>query len=606
MDQKIKEILEKLANLTKTPFIQNALTEKIIDDTGGEGLYNKIEVDLTVAHTDLKIPVSADRLTVESVDDAVTIKLNSPKNPTVDLQVIPEIRGAVKRIYVNNASGSGTLKLLAGSKGMVEFKKKLEIINSPNYIIYLDGTLTKAYNCETGIIEIVNSVSATVIQYAIDQLTSGGHIYIKQGEYTITAQISVKSDITLTGAGKSTILKAQNSLGTPNILFVDTTQSNIIIKDLCIDGNKANRVDGAVDHQQANIYVAGPDVLIDSCFMINSTRHSVYFGTVTCKRGIMQNCMVKDSGDHGLYVRNGPESIHVLGNIFLDCGRAGVRFGPTTAYCIADGNTVNGSGIDGASDPAFHSYDMAGAGTFSHYHIFSNNISIDADGIGFYDQNTGSEAHNIWIGNININSGHYGFSVGGNGISIIGNYCNITGVEDGIAISGNECLITGNRVLDAARRGIGIYGDHNIIANNSIPEAGASGIYVSGNYNIIKSNVTSVTGFYGIQELGDNNRLFNNDLSGCGTATNLTGTNVHLKGNIGYVSENSGASGVIADGGTIAHGLATTPTHAIITGSVAGEIVNVTGLGAANLTIAIKSNAGAAGTNQVIYWRAWV
>lgn len=68
--------------------------------------------------------------------------------------------------------------------------------------------------------------------------------------------------------------------------------------------------------------------------------------------------------------------------------------------------------------------------------------------------------------------------------------------------------------------------------------------------------------------------------------------------------ENEGAAANVNDGGTIAHGLATTPTWSQVTGTVAGEMVDVTGMDAANLTVAIKTHAGAAGTQQTIYWKA--
>jgi hypothetical protein len=68
-----------------------------------------------------------------------------------------------------------------------------------------------------------------------------------------------------------------------------------------------------------------------------------------------------------------------------------------------------------------------------------------------------------------------------------------------------------------------------------------------------------------------------------------------------------GVSGValsVSDGGTIAHGLSTTPTWVTCTPSVAGEFVSVTAIGAANFTVAIKAHNGAPGTTQTIYWRA--
>ncbi len=62
----------------------------------------------------------------------------------------------------------------------------------------------------------------------------------------------------------------------------------------------------------------------------------------------------------------------------------------------------------------------------------------------------------------------------------------------------------------------------------------------------------------------------------------------------------------ISDGGTIAHGLDVTPVGAVVTGSVANEILAVTALSAANITVAIKKRAdGSAGTNQVVYWIAY-
>jgi hypothetical protein len=70
-------------------------------------------------------------------------------------------------------------------------------------------------------------------------------------------------------------------------------------------------------------------------------------------------------------------------------------------------------------------------------------------------------------------------------------------------------------------------------------------------------------------------------------------------------AERSHAS-TVADGGTVAHGLMTTPAWVIATGSIAGQIVTCTGKDATNLTFAIKTDAGAPGTSQTVYWRAGV
>ena len=79
-----------------------------------------------------------------------------------------------------------------------------------------------------------------------------------------------------------------------------------------------------------------------------------------------------------------------------------------------------------------------------------------------------------------------------------------------------------------------------------------------------------------------------------------------ISGNIGYVTENSGAAATVADGGTIAHGCVEAPTKVTLTGSVAGEIVTVTSIDATNITVAIKKPDNTTGTTQTIYWRAEV
>ena len=71
-----------------------------------------------------------------------------------------------------------------------------------------------------------------------------------------------------------------------------------------------------------------------------------------------------------------------------------------------------------------------------------------------------------------------------------------------------------------------------------------------------------------------------------------------------YSNGGFGAAANVSDGGTITHGYASAPTAVLITGSVAGQIVTVSSIGATTFTVAIKTNLGAAGTAQTIYWMA--
>lgn len=69
------------------------------------------------------------------------------------------------------------------------------------------------------------------------------------------------------------------------------------------------------------------------------------------------------------------------------------------------------------------------------------------------------------------------------------------------------------------------------------------------------------------------------------------------------LAQNKGAN-TISDGGTIAHGLASTPTVVTITGSVAAQTSVVTARGATTFTVSIKTITGSPGSTQTIYWRA--
>lgn len=66
----------------------------------------------------------------------------------------------------------------------------------------------------------------------------------------------------------------------------------------------------------------------------------------------------------------------------------------------------------------------------------------------------------------------------------------------------------------------------------------------------------------------------------------------------------SGANENTEDGDTIAHGFASAPATVLVSGSIEGEMVSVTAIGATTFTVAIKTALQAAGTAQTIYWMA--
>jgi hypothetical protein len=67
---------------------------------------------------------------------------------------------------------------------------------------------------------------------------------------------------------------------------------------------------------------------------------------------------------------------------------------------------------------------------------------------------------------------------------------------------------------------------------------------------------------------------------------------------------NWNAAAGVADGGTIKHGIGTTPTAVLVAPSASGELVSVTARGPETFTIAIRRHDGSTGTTQTIYWMA--
>jgi hypothetical protein len=113
---------------------------------------------------------------------------------------------------------------------------------------------------------------------------------------------------------------------------------------------------------------------------------------------------------------------------------------------------------------------------------------------------------------------------------------------------------------------------------------------------------------YGIQIKNLSNfwTIVGNDVRDNDTAgMSLVGAGNLIDGNLGYVDRAGGVVSV-ADGGTISHGLATTPTRYGATTTTTGEFVSITAVSSTTLTVAIKKHDNTAGTTQNIAWWAEV
>lgn len=107
-----------------------------------------------------------------------------------------------------NATGGGT----GGSQS-----------DTYKYTVYVDtGPTYKCRNNLTGTVESSNSLAATVIQYAIDNSTFSGAVFIKSGVYPLGATVNIKSSVLLIGEGReNTLIRPTGNF--PAFIFGSTT-----------------------------------------------------------------------------------------------------------------------------------------------------------------------------------------------------------------------------------------------------------------------------------------------------------------------------------------------------------------------------------------------
>jgi hypothetical protein len=172
----------------------------------------------------------------------------------------------------------------------------------------------------------------------------------------------------------------------------------------------------------------------------------------------------------------------------------------------------------------------------------------------------------------------------------------------------SRAVVEGNVIRGSTRDGVSFSspaGADSTIRNNVISGCTGRSIKTTAVRTLIEGNVCDAASIEILSAAVDS-RISQNTLTS-GASLIVAASGAVVRGNGGFVTENSGAAASTADGGTIAHGCAAAPTTVTVSGSVAGEIVTVTSIDATNITVAIKAADGTTpGTSQTVYWRAEV
>ena len=324
------------------------------------------------------------------------------------------------------------------------------------------------------------------IQAAIEALPSGGgKVVLLDGEYTLNentsnalnAAINIgRSNVTLEGSGWGTILKLKDGITAPSILqSYSPAGSNIIIRNLQIDGNKANTTDPGVHTHGCGFHSSGlTDFIIENLYV-----HDIWYRGLSFysgERGIIRNNNIVDVYNNCVNLDHSTSYVTVTGNYLSATGSsAGIEVDASTGHInvrnIITNNIVSGYfGIRGTSIGVQECV------------IANNNIYDSTHGISF-------EGKNSIISHNNINhTDNTPLKLGGYTNRAIGNIFIYT-MNSKIEIAGNYNNLIGNSILGGRESGILVSGNHNIVRDCiMLRSRDGTGITIEGDYNKICGN----------------------------------------------------------------------------------------------------------------------
>jgi hypothetical protein len=400
-----------------------------------------------------------------------------------------------------------------------------------SFLIFADGSMIYAENCDTGVIAYSGTVASTIVNEAINALTSGGRIFIKAGTYVFTTTpISLptgdeaaigttsNSNIELYGEGNSTILRAGTNmngaiLGVANV-------GGWYVHDLQVDGNRMHQsavgdsAPGLIgmefygtnhvriercyvhDNKTYGIYVTdyGSDVVSGNYLLDNlSNNLDIYAGPNGGSDYLVQGNIVVGSSDVGLDISGYDASTYIsnvvcTGNIVerADLGldpwglNSGVGIsagdtGPARNVTISD-NQVYGAAraiSDGGVTAAYPSYDVQVLGNLVGE---STGIGIHAD---FYTRTTLIEGNYVNLPRASGGALAIVTEPSAVDASIVGNDVNASATSgDLLYIRSPSGLIESNYVEGGGGTSIKVYGQQTLVADNVVKDPGYTGIEV--------------------------------------------------------------------------------------------------------------------------------
>jgi hypothetical protein len=417
--------------------------------------------------------------------------------------------------------------------------------------------------------------ASTVIQNALNALTSGGKIFIKDGTYIINTTLLPKSSVTIEGETPSgSILKAKNGLNAP-VLKVDASSGNVYdveIRNLCVDGNRSNQTAG------------------DGIYAKVGSGYEL-------RRITLENVQIKNAWGYGVYLDNAGQSnealrLPVLRHLWIySCG-GGVRL---SSVNIAELHDIVIEGMQSNDYQGVRVDSGCGALRFSDVQVY--NYSRIGKGFDLYSL-TYAEL---------INCGVY---LADSGFEISQSEDQLIALTNCIARDINKAGFILNPGTDSSYGAI-------VLTACSAEECSRNPAHEYMGFWIRCKNVQLIGCIAEDPISPPNMYAFQLDaicdetvrIIGCtfknmyGMFTPASGGTALFIGNSGYVTENSGTATILSGNTsvTFAHGLAGTPT-VVTLGATHAEVADaIWSADATNITITVPNPVTA---NRNISWYA--
>lgn len=347
----------------------------------------------------------------------------------------------------------------------------LLILISLSPIMGLTRTITDDQDTIYGYITNSNGkyweASCANIQNAIDDLTSGGTVYLPEGEIEIDTEITLLDNVNIIGIGTGTILFVADGMDANHCFNVYQVE-NVTIRDLLIDGNKDNQGEG--NDASLNIE-SSKNVLIDNVHVING-----WDGALRCEWSefvSFVNCYTNNSGDDGISFNFNSTHCSAINNIIENTGYGtydgfccGIEVEDGARHIVLDGNTIKN----------FRNY---GIGVWTHTDVGQNfrvceNIVI-SNNVITSDGGTGDEKYGIWVTGKTQPTEVRAFD-----ITVDANVINVTGIDAGIKFIRVTDSLCSNNIVNEGDKGIIVESVDNCTFLNNDVNGSDDGFYLSG------------------------------------------------------------------------------------------------------------------------------